>query len=59
MTIYCISKKSKFIYVFYKKGMQLHRKHEEIDLNFNRFEIVMKNDKANSFFKQISTSKKM
>ena len=59
MTIYCGSKKSNLFLRFYKKGIQLQQENEEIDLNFNRFEIVMRDDKANLFFKQISKSKKM
>lgn len=59
MTIYCGSKKSNLFLRFYKKGIQLQQENEEIDLNFNRFEIVMRDDKANSFFKQISKSKRL
>lgn len=59
MTIYCGSKKSNLFLRFYKKGIQLQQENEDIDLNFNRFEIVMRDDKANSFFKQISKSKKL
>lgn len=59
MTIYCGSKKSNLFLRFYKKGIQLQQENEDIDLNFNRFEIVMRDDKANSFFNQIVRSKKL
>lgn len=57
MTIYCGSKKSDLFLRFYKKGVQLEQEGKKIDKDFNRFEIVMRDDKANSFFKQIVTTK--
>ena len=54
MTIYCGSNKSTLFCRFYKKGIEIEEKQGTKQHDFNRFEIVMRDEKANSFFKQIS-----
>lgn len=56
LTIYCGSNKSTLFCRFYKKGIEIEEKQGTKQHDFNRFEIVMRDEKANSFFKQIAKS---
>lgn len=70
MTIYLGSLKSEMFYRFYKKGVQLEKKKEtqeeieevekeEESVDFNRYEIVLKDKKANSIFKKLVKNQKL